>query len=460
MKPLIILTITGILTLYAGFFKNKKLLAPLAIIGLLVALVFTLLLWNHPASYYHDMMHNDNFSIAISVSLICTTILIFLFSNHYFAGVEKNLAEIYALMIFSLIGAIVMVGFSNVAVLFIGIETMSIPLYILAGSKRFSVRANEASFKYFILGSFSTAIFLLGIAFVYGASGTFNIHEIAEYIKTHNGTIPTMFYIGLLFIIVSFVFKVGAAPFHFWVPDVYEGSPTLTTAFMSTVVKIASIAAFYRFFSISFIELIPFWQHTIWIVIVCTLIIGNLGAINQQGFKRMMAYSGIAHTAFLLLPIITLNSLSAPSILYYSIAYSAATIAAFGVFMLVKNTVHGAGNIDELNGLSSSNPWLAFFMAVSMFSLAGIPIAAGFFAKLYVLSTAIQSGYLWLSIIAIIGAIIAVYYYLQIIIAMYFKKGIIQKVSFDLFYKTSLIISLIITIILGVFPALIMSLSL
>lgn len=460
MKPVIILTITGILLLYAGFLKNKKILVPMAVTGLVTAFVFTLLVWDHPTSYFNDMMHHDNFSVAISAVLIFTTILIFLFSGHYFRGVGKNLAEIYALMIFSLVGAVVMTGFSDAAILFISVETMSIPLYILAGSKKFSIRANEASFKYFILGSFATAVFLLGVTLVYGASGAFNIHDIADYISRQNGKIPPMFYTGILFIVISFAFKTGAAPFHFWVPDVYEGSPTLTATFMATVVKTAGVAAFYRFFSVGFSGLQDFWQYTLWGIIVLTLVIGNFGAIRQQGFKRMMAYSGIAHTAFLLLPVIALNNLSASSILFYSIAYAAATTTAFGIFMLVKNTIKGNGLIAEFNGLLGANPWLAFFMAASMFSLAGIPIAAGFFAKFYVLSSVVQSGFIWLAVIAVVCAVVSVYYYLQVIIAICFKKGIEQPVICDYPYKISLLISLIITIVLGVFPALITGLEL
>lgn len=459
MTPIIILSITGILLLYTGFLKNKKILVPIAIAGLLAAFVTTLMLWDRPTSYFSDMMHHDNLSIAFSASLIFTTILILLFADLYFKDVQKNIAEIYTMIFFSLTGAVVMTTFSNIAMLFIGIETMSIPLYILAGSKKFSIRSNEASFKYFILGSFATAIFLLGVTLVYGATGTFNIHVIADYISLNTGKIPPMFYTGLLFIIISFAFKVGAAPFHFWVPDVYEGSPTLITTFMATVVKTASIAAFYRFFSISFSGISEFWQTTIWGIIVLTLIIGNLGAIKQAGFKRMMAYSGIAHTAFMLLPIISLNEFSAGSVLFYSIAYSVASTAIFGILMLVKNNIKGKGLIEEFNGLAKTNPLLAFLMTVSVLSLAGIPLTAGFFAKYYVLLSAMKGGFILLAVIAIIFAAVAVYYYLQIIIAMYFRHGVFEKIPSNMAYKISLIASLIITILLGIYPALIMGLN-
>lgn len=459
MIPIIILSITGILLLYAGFLKNKKILVPIAIAGLFSALVSTLMLWNHPTSYFNDMMHHDNFSVAFSASLIFTTILILLFADSYFKDVQKNIAEIYTMILFSLTGAVVMTAFSNIAMLFIGIETMSIPLYILAGSKKFSIRSNEASFKYFILGSFATAVFLLGVTLVYGATATFNIHAIADYISANPGNIHPMFYTGLLFIIISFAFKIGAAPFHFWVPDVYEGSPTLTTTFMATVVKTASIAAFYRFFSVSFSGISEFWQITIWGIIVLTLLVGNLGAIRQEGFKRMMAYSGISHTAFLLLPIISLNVFSAGSILFYSVIYSAASTAIFGIFMHIKNNIHGKGLNEEFNGLAKTNPFLAFILVVALLSLAGIPITAGFFAKYYVLLSAIKSGFFWLAIISIIFAVVAVYYYLQIVISVYFKQGAIPTLPSDIVYKTSLIISLIIILLLGVYPALLMGLK-
>ena len=278
MSALIFTIVLGIIVLYLGFTKNKAILSPVAVAGLGISLVLSIKDWGLGSRYFHDMILFDNFSIAFNISMIIITILIFLFGIDYYDSMHTHVAEYYALMLFALTGAFLMTSFSNLIMLFLGIEVLSIPLYILAGGKKYSYRSNEASFKYFMLGSFATAIFLFGIALVYGASATFYLPEIKTYIAQLNGHLPPMLMVGLLFILIGVAFKVAAAPFHFWSPDVYEGAPTLVTAFMATVVKTAGFAAFYRLLGMGLLPLPIQLEKALWVMTWLTLLIGNLAA--------------------------------------------------------------------------------------------------------------------------------------------------------------------------------------
>jgi len=455
MKAIIILAVLGIVLMYLGLLKNTKPLIPVAIIGLLVALGVNISEWNSFARLFNDMAYVDNFSVLFNSLLIGLTIIIFLLVNQYFKGVINHIAEIYALLIFALAGALMMTSFSSIIMLFIGIETMSMPLYILAGSKKFSIKSNEASFKYFLLGSFASAIFLLGVTLIYGASGSFSVEGIAEYIQKNYTQLPGMVYGGVILILIALSFKVAASPFHFWAPDVYDGSPTMITLFMATIVKTASIAAFFRLFSGSFAMLGEKWNLILWIIIALTFIVGNFGALLQSETKRLFAYSSISHTGFLLFPILAISASSAAGLLYYSLAYSLATIVVFGIFSLVKNQAKGNSNVDAFNGLAKQNPVLAVCMTIALLSFAGIPITAGFFAKYFVFVQAILSGYFWIVIIGILAALVGVFYYFRFIIAMFFKSGDESKITLDLPYKISLAIATIGILVLGILPNLI-----
>ena len=287
MSALIFTIVLGILVLYLGFVKNKSILSPVAVAGLVVSIILSVKDWGLGSKYFHDMIIFDNFSIAFNVSMLIVTILIFLFGIDYYKRMEHHVAELYALMIFALTGAFLMTSYSNLIMLFLGIEILSIPLYVLAGGKKASYRSNEASFKYFMMGSFATTIFLFGIALVYGASATFYLPEIKTYIAQFNGHLPPMLMVGLLFILIGVAFKIAAAPFHFWSPDVYEGAPTLVTAYMATVVKTAGFAAFYRLLGMGLLPLPVPLEKALWVMTGLTLLIGNLGALRQTNFKTI-----------------------------------------------------------------------------------------------------------------------------------------------------------------------------
>jgi len=415
MSALIFTIVLGIIVLYLGFTKNKAILSPVAVAGLGVSLILSIKDWGLGTRYFHDMILLDNFSIAFNISMIIITILIFLFGVDYYDSMDFHVAEHYALMLFALTGAFLMTSFSNLIMLFLGIEILSIPLYILAGGKKYSYRSNEASFKYFMMGSFATAIFLFGIALVYGASATFYLPEIKTYIAQFNGHLPPMLMVGLLFILIGVAFKVAAAPFHFWSPDVYEGAPTLVTAFMATVVKTAGFAAFYRLLGMGLLPLPVQLEKALWVMTWLTLLIGNLGALKQTNFKRLLAYSSISHSGFIMLAMLSQHNSSASVILYYTFVYSLATVPLFIIFILMKRASDGLEELSIFRGLYKEKPWLAVFAIVLLMSLAGIPPTSGFMAKYQVFVLSISQGILLTTIFAIVMAIIGVYYYFFVI---------------------------------------------
>jgi len=458
MSTLIIISILPILLLYLGLYNAQKTLLPVTIIGLLAALGFAIGQWNDSAQpIYHGMMLFDNYSIAFSAITIVTTILIIFLSKGYFEKISKHIAEYYAIILFSLAGIIVMVSFYNLTMLFIGIEIMSVSLYILAGIKKTDFASNEAALKYFLMGAFSTGFLLFGITLIYGATGSFNLETIRGWVITHPGNIDHMFYTGILLIIVGLCFKVGAAPFHFWTPDVYEGSPTLITAFMSTVVKTAGFAAFLRLFSLCFITLSSFWVPVLLVITIITLFIGNITALYQQSFKRMLAFSSISHAGYLLFGIVAIGASSANAVFMYATAYSIASIIAFGSLILVHQQ-SGSDNFESFNGLSKKNPFLALVLTIAMLSLAGIPLTAGFIGKFFMFSGALGQYQVLLVVLAVINAIISIFYYFRVIIAMYFRDAERAEVSIPVYYKLVLGFSALVTIIIGIYPAFISNL--
>jgi NADH-quinone oxidoreductase subunit N len=458
MGTLICLAILGILVLYLGFLKRRSVLVPVAIAGLLLAIILTLTGWNPGTALFSNMMVIDRFSKAFTVSMLVTTIVIFLFAERFYRQAQFNLAEIYALTIFSLFGAIMLTSFQNLTMLFLGLETMSIPLYILAGSRKLSVRSNEASFKYYILGSFATAVFLLGVTFIYGAAVSFDIPTISAYIINNQQALPGFFKLGLVLVLVSFLFKVAAVPFHFWTPDVYSGSPTLITAFMASVVKTATFAAFWKLYGGCFAAVSPVWTNTIWIVTALTLVISNLAALKQEGIKRLLAYSSISHTGFMVMGILAMNQLSQGAIFFYTLAYSMATVTVFGIVILVRDHNNSNDAAYIFRGLVLNNKFLSFILLMGLFSMAGIPVTAGFFAKYYVILAALQSHFIILAIIAVLSALIGIYYYFRLINQVFAKDNTFKTIPLSFSYKIGLILATAITLCAGLIPGVFLNL--
>jgi len=455
MNSLISITVLGILTMMLGVWHLKKWNIPVIILGLLVSLILNIADWNTTVHYFNEMMIVDNYAVAFNGVLIFSSILIFLFASNYYRSVERPLEDVYSLMLFSLSGGLIMTSFANLAMLFIGIEILSISMYVLAGSKKFDLASNEASLKYFLTGSFATGFLLFGIALIYGTTGSFNMAEITNYVIQNSQHLPDYFKVGLLFIMIGLAFKLAIAPFHFWAPDVYHGSPTLITAYMSTVVKIAGIAAFYRLFATCFSTVPDLWVNALIVLSAITILLGNLTGVYQVNMKRMLAYSSISHAGYMLLGLIALNKLSAGSLLLYTAAYSIATITAFGIIILVRE-VRRNDDLDTFNGLARTNPYMAFTLSFALLSLTGIPPLAGFVAKYYIFTTAMQSGYLWLVLLAIAGSAISAVYYFKPIIAMYLREGDWPAIPVTRSYRMQIIVMTILTLLLGLLPGLLL----
>jgi NADH-quinone oxidoreductase subunit N len=458
MYAIITIFITALIVLFLGTLNLKKPLLPVIFTGLAVALVINFLGWNQSVHLYNEMYIADNFSIAFSGVLIFTTLMVFLFAPVYYKPVKRPLEDVYALILFALIGSLIMTAFGNMLMLFIGLETLSISLYILAGSKKFDPNSNEAAMKYFLTGSFASGFLLFGIALIYGASGSMNLAEIHTYVVAHAQNMPGMLTIGLLLLAIGMTFKIGAAPFHFWAPDVYEGSPTLITTFMATVGKVAAIAAFFRLMNSSFAEIPQLWKTTLTVFAIATILIGNLSAFYQDNVKRMFAYSGIAHAGYMLIAVITLKDGAAGALLLYTMSYTIATITAFAVLILVREET-GTFSIKAFKGLAKTNPAEAFAMTIAMLSLAGIPPLVGFAAKYNLFVAAIEQGHLPLVIVAIIGSMISVYFYIRPVVTMYFNpapKDI--KIDSNQNYRLQITVAAILMILLGLVPGLIIHL--
>ncbi len=458
MQAIVALTILAVLVMFFGVRKMKKVLLPLLFVGLIITMILNIRQWNTSVHYFNEMFIADNFSIAFSAILILIGILIFMFANIYYKGVERPLEDVYALILFALIGGIVMASFGNLILFFIGLETLSISFYVLAGSKKFDIASNEAAMKYFLTGSFATGFLLFGIALVYGASGSFNLEAINAYVVSCKGTVPMLFIAGMLLIFVGMSFKIAAVPFHFWSPDVYTGSPTLITAFMTTAGKVASVAAFYRLISIAFISLHTELVATLTVLSVATIIVGNLSAVYQDNLKRMFAYSGVAQSGYLLMAMIVLGPKSAGILLFFVLSYVIATITAFAVLMLIREE-RGTFFIPAFRGLAKNNPVEAFAMAIAMMSLAGIPPLAGFMAKYNLFALAAEGGYTWLVVVAIIGSMISIYFYFKPIMASYFSEGEPQhKIESSINFKFNIILCTVLMIVLGFLPKIIINL--
>lgn len=395
------------------------------------------------------MMRVDAYSVAFSGLAIFTSILFFMLTGDFYRSERNHLSDYLAILIFILVGALVLFTFSNLVMLFLGVEIVSISSYIMAGSRRFDARSNEAGFKYFLMGSFASAILLFGIALIYGASGTFQIDGIAAQVLSEN----TLMQAGMIMVTSAFLFKVAAVPFHFWSPDVYEGSPTLITAFMSTLVKVAFFAAFYRLLA-SGMPMLDFNEDILSIVAGLTMIIGNLIALHQTNFKRLLAYSGISHAGYMLLAIISIRTDASGALFFYAATYVMATLGAFAIAIPVFYS-RGNETIEAFNGLGKKNPWLAFFMTLCMLSLAGIPPLAGFLGKYYIFSEAVQNGHIALTVLAVLSSVVGVYYYFKVILAMYATETVEYPVRPVVAYWFVILVCAIVSVLLGIYPGVI-----
>jgi NADH-quinone oxidoreductase subunit N len=450
MNVLFVICGLGVFSLLAEVFNLKKWTTIVAFAGLAAALVFTVLDWRSISYHYHGMVYFDHFALAFTGLILLVSIFWFWMSRAYFIG-DEHRTDKSALVLFVVVGAILMVSFNNMAILFLGVEILSVSLYVLAGSNKLSLNSTEASFKYFLMGSFATGFLLFGMTLVYGASGSFNIPTIAEFFQSHQNA-PRFLLIGMLLMMVGLAFKISAVPFHLWAPDVYDGSPTPITALMSTVVKIGAFAAFVKIFSVAF----GTYKFTLEIfeqgIMVLTLVVANVTAVQQTSVKRMLAYSSVGQVGYLLLGFSSDALGSKGAIFYYLAGYAVASIMAFTVIQLVENR-RGNSSVDNFKGLFKSNPLLAVAMTIAMFSLAGIPPLAGFFGKYLIFTLSINKGYVGLTVVAVIASLIGVYYYFKPVVAMsQTAEGSLEVSSSE---RALLSILIAINLLIGIFPDLV-----
>jgi NADH-quinone oxidoreductase subunit N len=330
--------------------------------------------------------------------------------------------EYYVLVLFAAVGMMFMASAADLIIIFLGLETFSLSLYVLAGFFRTQAKSNESALKYFLLGAFSTGFLLYGIALLYGATGTTNLKEIHEFLRVNPLPNEPLMLVSMGLLIVGFGFKVASVPFHMWTPDVYEGAPTPITAFMSVGSKAAGFAAFLRVFLYSLSSFQGEWLWVLWVLAVLTMTLGNLVAIAQQNIKRMLAYSSIAHAGYILIAMVAANDLGTASVLYYILAYAFMNLGAFGVVILFGRRGEENLLISDYSGMASKYPLLAALMATFMFSLAGIPPTAGFVGKFYIFSAAVKAGYIGLAVIGVLNSALSVYFYLRVTVMMYMRN--------------------------------------
>lgn len=421
MKELIIVALLGVAMLAIDILKLRKLALAVGALGLLSLIGVSVADWGTnqvPFADYGGMLLFDNYALAFTIAFAAITLIwLFMTSDAYGTNQHKRI-DIYALSFFSLCGAVVMVSYSNLVMLFIGLEILSIPLYALAASNKRDLISNEAGFKYFFLGSVASAVLLFGIALIYGACGSFDlqvIHEKVTAMNSFGGLITT----GVVLILVGFAFKISVAPFQMWAPDVYQGSPSVVTAFMATIVKGAAFGGMVRLFGTSLFPLPDHYITALAWMSALTLIFSNLVALKQVNSKRLLAYSSVSHAGFMLGLVMMASSVSPKYLLYYIITYSIASLTAFAVINHVSSIQNGDESIDAFNGLVKRNPLLAGAMTMSLLSMAGIPPLSGFLAKYFVISNLLAGGYVPLVIVMILTSAVAAYYYLKIIIAMF-----------------------------------------
>lgn len=458
MNTLIVLSGLAVLILLLEILNFRKAIVPLTLLGLAGSITATLCPEPFVTTPLYNMIETTNFSKWFSILFIILTIGIVALGHDYYKEKQHKLSDFISLKIFVLIGAVCMVSFEHLVMFFMGLEILSITLYILAASNPTKIKSNEAGMKYFLMGSFASGFALFGIALIYGATASFHLNEILLAIQTPN--VPSWLPIGFAMVLMAMLFKIAAFPFHFWAPDVYQGSPVLTTATMSTLAKVAAMATLFKLSIVFQSELNEVYTLIILpILIVATMFVGNIVALKQTNIKRMLAYSGISHAGFMMLTLLNLENAS-PELLYYCAAYATAGISAFAVIMYVTENKKEEW-ILHFRGLGKKSPVMALVLSLALLSMGGIPILSGFFAKFFLFKSVLSNGYLWIVLLAVINSIISIYYYFRVIMTMFtIKEDEAKKISLSksFIYPTVAVVFIVINIVIGIFPSYILNL--
>ena len=461
--PMACVTAAGIAAMVAESFRDpgeRMPIAGLGAVGLVGAAFATILLWNHNTSSF-GVVAADNFGLFVTGTLIVLGLLSLAISGPTIEREHLPQGEYYALMLFSIAGMMLMATATDLLVIFLALEVMSLAVYVLTGIRRDSPASTEAAFKYFLLGAFSSAFFLYGIAFAYGLTGSTRLDRIGSLMAAQAMSPTPMQFLALGLLIVGFAFKVAAVPFHMWTPDAYEGAPPAVTAFMSTGVKAAAFAAFVRVFLSALEPLRGSWSDVVWILAAATMIVGTVAGVTQSSVKRMLAYSSIGHGGYLLVALVSGNDFGKGAVLFYLLTYAITNIGAFGVIALLDDGDRPNDQVKDYAGLWNDHPVLAALMTIFLLSLGGFPPMAGFIAKWYVFSAAVRAGYTGLAIVGVLTSVVSVFFYLRIVVMMYMTPSD-APVRFPPVPKiagAALVVSAILIFYLGILPTRILDLA-
>jgi NADH-quinone oxidoreductase subunit N len=452
--PEITLIITGMILIVIDPLivrDKKKELFWIVLIGIIIAFILNLNRLDNSSLAFSGALSIDVFSGYFNIIFLISCFIAITLSREYINNMGLRPNEFYSLVLFSTSGMMILSSAKEFMSFFLGFEIMSISVYILSGFNRRSVLSSEAGMKYLVLGGFSSAILLYGIALLYGASGTISLDLIALRFDISN----PLYLVGSALILAGIIFKIGAFPLHQWVPDIYEGAPMTVTGFMSVAVKAAAFAFLLRILFVANYQIQGDWTHVLWIVSAFTMTIGNLAAIAQNSIKRMLAYSSIAHAGYALIGVVANlggKSTGLGSVLYYLFAYSFMNLGAFGVLAYLSKDGKECETFEDISGLWQRKPLIAIAFGIFMFSLAGVPPTIGFFAKYRVFLSAIKADFYWLAIIGILNSVISAYYYLRVLVYAYMREEKIEFPSLKPFSALALTILTIVTLLLGVFP--------
>jgi NADH-quinone oxidoreductase subunit N len=454
--PMACVTAAAIAAMTAEAFRSpgeRMPIGPLGLIGLVGAAVSAVLLWNHNATSFNVVVA-DNFGLFVTGILVIVGILSLAMSGPAIDREHLPAGEYYALMLFATGGMMLMATASDLLLIFLALEVLSLAVYVLTGIRRDSAAATEAAFKYFLLGAFASAFFLYGIAFTYGMTGSTRLERIGSLMAAQAMSPTPMQLLAVGLLLIGFAFKVSAVPFHMWTPDAYEGAPPAVTGFMSTGVKAAAFAAFARVFLSALEPLRGEWSVVVWAIAAATMIVGTVVGVAQSSVKRMLAYSSIAHGGYLLLALVSANDVGKGALLFYLLAYAVTNVGAFGVIGLLETSDRPNDQVRDYAGLWYDHPGLAVAMTIFLLSLGGFPPLGGFIAKWYVFTAAIKAGYTWLAIIGVLTSVVSVFFYLRVIVMMYMTPAsntvrvpVVPRVA-----GAALIASAVIVIYLGILP--------
>lgn len=457
VSPEIAVLVTAFVILVAGLFLKRgrnSVITAISFIGILIALVLTFKSFSITDVSFQGIVIGDRIAFFFKVIFLLGTLLTVFASSTYVGRELKGMSEFYILVFFATFGMMVMASSTDLITIFLGLEVMSIPLYVLAGIYRKRQRSREASMKYFFLGAFASGFFLYGIALIFGAYGSVNLMEIATRFSFAGGTSTFLSMTGLAFILIGLGFKVAVAPFHMWVPDVYEGSPAPVTAFMSAGPKAAGFAALFRILTVFAPVISDKFTPVLWILAVLTMTWGNILAISQKNIKRMLAYSSIAHAGYVLIALTVGGKSGFSAAIFYLLVYTIINIGAFSVIILFTGRGEKYENIADYAGFGYRYPLAGISLTIFLLALAGIPATAGFVGKYKIFMAALNSGFYWLAILGIINSLISVWYYIYVVVTMYMKPGETESpaVSFTPTLLVAVLVALILTLQLGIFP--------